>query len=1020
MRFKVIVLTLVTLMATSSLTTAQQLTGEIYGKVTDSSGAVLPGVTVTLTGPVLLQPLTAITSETGSYQFPRLSIGVYTVKFDLTGFRTVVNEGIRVTVGFNAQVNAQLGISTVQETVTVTGESPIVDTKEVGTKQTFTNELLQSIPSARDPWVILQQTAGIAMDRENIGGNMSGQQSNYVSRGGNPTNNKWSLDGVDITDLSATGASPSYYDFDAFEEMTINTGGVDVTQQTGGVGINLVTKSGTDRFKGSSRFYSTPERFEAQNVTDAQRVQGATSGNPIQDIKDYGVEAGGPIKKGRAWVWGSFGKQVVDVGVVNFYQPTAACQAFRTQSVALAASIEDVNACLNTDQTLLQTTNLKADVQLFKGNKLTLFNNFAKKVRNARGADDLNPIEATSRQRAVPSSFGANLWRTGPNPTYKIGDQWVLSDRLLLDVQWAHIANNFILDFHEDSLKDVQRTLIISTGLNGRSGTQSVNIRPANSINFNANYFLPGRMGGDHSFKFGGYYRDNFSESPSTTGGHAIARFPTDTTNNCLAISLANPTTKTAWCQAQLTRDGLSIYDLQNVSMYLQDTFTHKRLTTQMGIRYDRNHDVALAAQVDANPILPNWLPAAGYDGADPGIIFNNFSPRIGFTYDVNANGKTLARANFARYYGQVGTGSVASQLNPVDAAFVRFPWNDANGDKFIQANEVTTGVNEVLLTGGNYNPSNPTAVGTLNTVDPNLKNDVTDEFILGLDREIGSGFALGVSYIWRKYGDFQWNDLNGITTAQYVPVQFTPPASACPTSQNAVCPTVTYYEPSFQLPTVSTLAIAEGFNRTFNGLEITGRKRLSHNWLMNTSFAYNSTLVNFGEFPGSIRSTATNSSVIVEDPTNRDTRGGQQYDYPSAGSGIGNIYVNAKWLFKVSGMYQLPGSVNVSAFFNARQGYPFERFIQGPSRRNGGGVGNVLIDPVGESRLPTFQNLDFHVERPVSAGRLRFVPSLDVFNVSNNNTVQAIRGTQNAANANNIQAIVAPRVLRFGIRFNW
>ena len=159
-----------------------------------------------------------------------------------------------MTVGFSAQVNAQMGISTVQETITVTGESPIVDTRDTGTKQTFTNELLQSIPSARDPWVILQQTAGIAMDRENIGGNMSGQQSNYVSRGGSPFNNKWSLDGIDITDMAATGASPTYYDFDMFEEMTINTGGVDVTQQTGGVGINLVTKSGTDRFKGTSRY----------------------------------------------------------------------------------------------------------------------------------------------------------------------------------------------------------------------------------------------------------------------------------------------------------------------------------------------------------------------------------------------------------------------------------------------------------------------------------------------------------------------------------------------------------------------------------------------------------------------------------------------------------------------------------------------------------------------------------------------------------------------------------------------
>jgi hypothetical protein len=802
--------------------------------------------------------------------------------------------------------------------------------------------------------------------------------------------------------------------------MTINTGGVDVTQQTGGVGINLVTKSGTDRFKGSARFYNTNDRFESQNVTDAQRVQGATSGNPIQDIKDYGFELGGPIKKGRAWIWGSFGKQLVDVGVVGFYQPTPECQAFRSTATALASSIETVNACLNTDETLLQTTNLKAEVQLFKGNKLTLFNNFAKKVRNARGADDLNPIETTSRQAAVPSSFGANLWRTGPNPTYKIGDQWVLSDRMLVDVQWAHIANNFILDFHEDALKDVQRTLIVSTGLNGRSGTQSVNIRPANSINFNANYFAPGTMGGDHTFKFGGYYRDNFSESPSTTGGRAIARFPTAITNDCAALAAANPNTITAWCQAQLTRDGLSVYDLKNVSAYVQDTFTHKRLTTQLGIRYDRNHDQVLAASVVANPIVPEWLPAAGFPGTDPKIIFNNFSPRVGFSYDVVGNGKTLAHANFARYYGQVGTGGVASQVNPVNAAFVRFPWNDANGDKFIQANELRTGVNNVLATGGNYNPNNPSAVGTLNTIDPNLKNDVTDEFIVGIDREIGSGFAAGASYIWRRYGDFQFTDLNGVATSDYTATTFTPAASACPAAQNAVCPTVTMFVPNFQVPTVSTLTNAGGYNRTFNGMEVTARKRLSNHWLMNSSFAYNSTLVNFDDFTGSINATSTTSATLVEDPTNRSLRNGFQYDYPSAGSGIGNIYVNSKYLFKLSGMYQLPYAVNVSAFYNARQGYPFERFVQGPPRINGGGTPSILVDNVGDSRLPTFQNLDFHVERPIKLGTTRIIPSLDIFNVTNNNTVQAIRGTQNASNANNIQAIVAPRVLRFGARFNW
>ena len=308
-----------------------QTTGEIFGKVTDESGAVLPGVAVTLTGPSLLQPQTATTSETGSFQFPRLNVGTYTVKFELPGFKTVVKEGIEVTVGFSANVSTQLGVSTVQETVTVTGESPVVDTKQTGTKQTFTLEQLQSIPSARDPWVILQQTAGIAMDRENIGGNMSGQQSNYISRGGNPTNNKWSLDGVDITDMSATGASPSYYDFDAFQEMTINTGGVDVTQQTGGVGINLVTKSGTDRFQGSSRYYVTDEKFESNNITDDAARAGRHLGQPDPEHQGLRRRGGRPDQARAARGCGAASASSTSTSASSASTSRrAACQAFKT------------------------------------------------------------------------------------------------------------------------------------------------------------------------------------------------------------------------------------------------------------------------------------------------------------------------------------------------------------------------------------------------------------------------------------------------------------------------------------------------------------------------------------------------------------------------------------------------------------------------------------------------------------------------------------------------------------------
>ena len=987
---------------------AQQQTGEIFGKVTDQSGAVLPGVTVTVTGPSLLQPLTAITSETGTFQFPRLDVGTYSVKFELAGFKTIIKPDMRVTVGFSANATTQLGVSAVQETVTVTGATPVVDTKETGTKQTFTLDQLQSIPSARDPWVILQQTAGIAMDRENIGGNMSGQQSNYVSRGGNPTNNKWSIDGVDMTDLAATGSSSVYYDFDAFQEMTITTGGVDVTQQTGGVGINLVTKSGTDRFKGSSRLYDTNSRFESNNITDAQRGKGATTGNPIQDIQDYGIEAGGPVKPGRAWIWGSYGKQNVKVGVINFYKPDANCQAIK--AAPLTFSIKENNDCLNTDLTLLETTNLKGEVQLFKGNKLSAYSLLNKKERNARNASDTTPIESTQRQGAITNQFGAKGWISGPNPTYKFGDQWVLSDRTLLDVQYSHVGGNFILDFHDPANVNIQPTLVVAGAINGRSGAQSVNIRPTNSLTANMNYFMPGKLWGDHAIKIGGYWRDNFAETISVTGGHATARFPTAVSNDCAALAAANPGDVTKWCAANLTRDGDAIQKLTNLSAYVQDTLTHGRATLQLGLRYDYNHDKALGASIAANPILPEWLPAITFGGADPSVRFHDFSPRVGMTFDVQGNGKTVAHANYARYFGQVGTGGISGQINPVTAASVRFPWNDANGDKFIQANEVLTGLDNVLNFTGNYDPANPSAVTTANTIDKNFKNDTTDELIIGLDREIGRGFAVGANYIWRSYYNFAFLD-----TVGFEPSDFTARTSV-PTCTNATarCDTVTYYAANFSAPgTVNeTNFTKDQYNRGFNGFELTGRRRMANHWMMNTSFSFNSTVVHNG-FAGAFANT------FAEDPTTLAQRSGFQYDYATAGSGLGNVYVNAKWLFKLSGLYNLPYNVNVSAFYNTRQGYPFEPFIL-VSRGNGVGNASVLLDNVGENRLPNYQNLDLHVERPIALGRAHVVPSVDLFNVSNNNTVQALQRQQNAATANNISAVVAPRVLRFGIRVNW
>ena len=399
----------------------QVQTGDITGRVTDNTGAVLPGVTVTLTGAQLQQPLTAVTSATGTYNFPRLQVGTYHLTFELPGFKRVLREGVRVTIGFTADVNQQLELSAVQETVTVSGESPIIDTKSTTAKSTFDLETLQNIPSARDPWVMLERVPNITMDRINVGGSQSGQQSGYISRGSGSGNNKWTLDGVDITDMSATGASPIYYDFDMLQEMQVTTGGADASQQTGGVGINFVTRSGTNLFKGSGRYYITDEQFQADNVTDEIRNAGAGSGNPIQQITDVGVEAGGPIVKDRLWFWGSYGRQDINVGVVGFYLPTTTCRppGVPTADIPKVLDTDTLRSCLATDNTLLNNYNWKVTATPFNNNRFNFQNTWAEKVRNARDASDTRPIETAYRQKAVDSTFGAFGWITGPSPIWK-------------------------------------------------------------------------------------------------------------------------------------------------------------------------------------------------------------------------------------------------------------------------------------------------------------------------------------------------------------------------------------------------------------------------------------------------------------------------------------------------------------------------------------------------------------------------------------------------------------------------
>jgi hypothetical protein len=770
------------------------------------------------------------------------------------------------------------------------------------------------------------------------------------------------------------------------EEMQVTTGGADVTQQTGGVGINLVTKSGTDRFKGNARALWTDEKFEDDNITPELKAQGAGSGAPIQNIKDYGFDVGGPIMKSKLWYWGSYGAQDIKVGVVGFYQNTPDCRPGGAPLNSRTASTELLRSCLATDLTTLHNYNVKLTYVPFKNNRVNFQNTWAEKVRNARDAGDLRPIETTVRQKAVASEFGTFGWLTGPSPFWKVADQHVINDKWLVDVMWAHLGNNFVLDFHEDALADVQPSFEISTGLWGRSFNASTFLRPTNSLDVVSSYFMPAKMGGDHSFKFGYRWRSAHSTSLNHRGGFMEARF-----RNGVAA------------EADIYRDGNSEAHLNTNAFYVQDTYTKNRLTLNLGFRYDMQDDAALAAPVPENPFFPQLMPAVNFQGADAGVVWKDFSPRVGMTYDIKGDGKNVFSTSYAIYYGQMGPGQLSSQLAATGAVFVRYPWADANNDGFIQVPEVNTTV-PFLSKSTAYDPANPTSTVSPTRVDSNVKNDRTREFIIGFDRQLSSVMAVGGSYVWRKYDQFLWNDRDGYSSANFAAVNFQ--ATTCPAG--ARCEPVVYFQPNIAQPSPNLYTNQPDRWRDFNGLELTFQKRMANRWSANFSYAYNNA-IDVWDSPNS-----------YEDPTNIEQSNNAQYAPEAAGSGIGNVFQNSKWAIKGSGRVMLPWDFNVAMSYSGRQGFPFPQSILSPARANGIGTAQVLLDPLGDVRLDTLQTFDFRVDRPFRFGGVSVVPALDVFNLTNTGTVVAINRNQAASNANTVSGIIAPRVMRFGVNFRW
>jgi hypothetical protein len=945
---------------------AQIAGGSIAGTVTDEQKAVLPGVTVTIQGSD--RTLTAVTDETGKFRFLNQPPGAYTVSFDLTGFAAIKHEGVVVAVGREAAISVTLKLATVAESITVTGESPIVDTKVTGTATNFTTDELTKIPTSRDPFALMRSVPGVLVDRVNIGGNETGQQSNFASKGTRPQDASWTMDGIEITDMAATGASPTYFNFDNFEEIQVSTAGNDIKSRTGGMGLNLVVKRGTNSFNGTFRGYYDDENMESDNVPDELAATGVTheTSDHNKQISDYGFDVGGPIIRDKAWFYGSYSIQ--DVRLVR-------------RAGALV------------DRTQLKNPTVKLNWQATRKDMVSFlfFDGFKIKDGRSPGVTGIlfDAPTATFHQDNAYTDFPLHgLW--------KVGDDRTFGSNLFLSMNYGYYNTGFVLDPMGGLEMQAGRNFV--TAQSYGSVSQSLNVRPQKVLNVNAQSFTS-RWGGSHDIKFGVGYRTTDAIAGTLWPGNGI---------------LANE--RAGNLQAQVFREGRGGNRANYLNFYVGDTIALNRVTIDLGVRFDRQDGEALPSDTLSNPAFPSVVPGIEFAGYKTPFTWNNFSPRAGVTYAIDADRKMVARASFSRYAGQLNTGTVGV-LNPSSVAgSATYRWVDTNGDHFAQASEVN--LNEFISAAGGFNPAAPTAVTSANILDPNLKAPRTTSIVIGMDRELVPNLAVTANYSYTKTTDLFGNFTGTITPRNGVGRgDYTPGAGF-----SGTLPDGTPYNVATWIPSPTAIAAGNngftttnvpGFSTAYNGLEVGITKRLSNKWMSRVGFSWNDATEHFDDAAG-MYNTNGNPTPTATEPL----KGGGQFAPQSGGSGSGTIYINAKWQFNANAMYQAPWGVEVSANVFGRQGYPRPFTRTGTAAALGADSAiTVLLSPeIDAFRYPNLWNTDIRVAKQFTVDRVRIRGIFDLFNVMNANTALVRVSDVTSPTINTLAQNLSPRIARVGI----
>jgi len=968
-----VVLTL-TMTALSPVALAQSLqTGNITGKVSDNTGARTPGVTVTLTSPVLITPRTMATDQEGTYRFTALPPGTYALAFELAGFRKLTRSNLPVSLATTLTIDATLDVGNLSETVDVAG-APLVDVTQTSVATNLDVNALQGIPTARDVWAILQNMAPqVVVDREDVGGSQGGLQAVFSAHGSTWHQNTYAMNGVNVTDPAATGAAGFYYDYDSFEEVNVSTAQHPAEVGTPGVYYNFVAKRGTDAFHGGLAYYFENHKLVSNNVTQALKDKGIGSGGGVDLFSDGTAQLGGPLIKDKLRFYTSWRDWRIHRNVPNFFK-----EGYFSASGQPCVTKTGTSPCTpKTENTDLRSGLVNLSYQLNPNNRIDALwtrQTYWKPNRNA----------------------GAQIQ---PDST------WIEDD--VFSIYQAHynsqISTNALFDVRV-SFSDVSFPLFLQPGVTqpnnvelttgDQTGAASFAYAPPQhrtrlSLNGTFSYFKGHVAGADHSLKAGyEFYRGYSSLNLDALDGINLQTFN------------GEPSTVTEY-----NTPVPGIDEFTGSVLFVQDNITKDRLAINAGLRFEHTDGFLPPQSKAAGP-----FSAAQTSPRQDVIKWNNLAPRLGLVYDVLGNHKAALKAGYARYHHQIGGGMI-DVPNPLGLAGKGYTWIDRNGDRKFQKGEE----GDLLFAFG----------GNINTVDPNLKRPRTDEVTAGLDFELPQSIKLSIDGVFRWGRDLIAIAEIGIpqnSTGYDQTVGIDPGNDGITGTADDKRVSVFNQKPEFAGKNKRLETNPSDFKSSFKGLEVTLQRRYSNRWQALVTYALS-------------HDNLSSTSVSVGTPFGGEEEGAGGIGFGSGANAFQDInakinntsgptFYNRRHQLKMFAGYDIPKiDVTVAAVFKVQSGTPWGRIVSLSNDVNGvpfnQGPISFFAEPRDARHFDTIRYLDARLGKFFNVGKHRLEVVADLFNVFNANIITNLNPNTGSA-VGNPTDILGPRVLRFGARWTF